>query len=102
VELDLQANLSQNFSATFGTSYNDTEIKDGSLYVLPCGSGCTVTNPVSFVERHPRRPDQRQPAAARAEVAAQLHAEIQRPGGQRRSVCVHRLVVPLVVQLLPV
>jgi iron complex outermembrane receptor protein len=49
VELDLQANLSQNFSATFGTSYNDTEIKDGSLFVLPCGSGCTVTNPVSFV-----------------------------------------------------
>ncbi|WP_338770958.1 TonB-dependent receptor [Massilia sp. METH4] len=49
VELDLQANLSQNFSATFGTSYNDTEIKDGSLFVLPCGSGCTVTNPISFV-----------------------------------------------------
>ncbi|QGZ41369.1 iron complex outermembrane receptor protein [Pseudoduganella flava] len=49
VELDLQANLSQNFSATFGSSYNDTEIKDASLFVLPCGGGCTVTNPVSFV-----------------------------------------------------
>ncbi|WEF30876.1 TonB-dependent receptor [Pseudoduganella chitinolytica] len=49
VELDIQANLSDSLSATFGSSYNDTEIKDASLYVLPCGGGCTVTNPVSFV-----------------------------------------------------
>jgi iron complex outermembrane receptor protein len=49
VELDMQANLSDGLSMTFGSSYNDTEIKDSSLYVLPCGSGCTVTNPVSFV-----------------------------------------------------
>ncbi len=49
VELDLQANLSENWSVTFGSSYNDTEIKDASLFVLPCGGGCTVTNPVSFV-----------------------------------------------------
>ncbi|MGV7208686.1 TonB-dependent receptor domain-containing protein [Oxalobacteraceae bacterium A2-2] len=51
VELDLQANLGNGFSTTFGGSYNDTEIKDPSLYVQYCGnvtnnkaSGCTPTN----------------------------------------------------------
>jgi iron complex outermembrane receptor protein len=52
-ELDLQANLSDEFSATFGYSYNDTEIKDKNLFVQYCGnygnnpthaSGCTPTN----------------------------------------------------------
>lgn len=43
-ELDLQANLSRNWRATLGLSYNDTEIKDSKLFVAPCGGGCTVTN----------------------------------------------------------
>jgi iron complex outermembrane receptor protein len=53
VELDLQANLGYGFSSTLGYSYNDTEIKDPSLFVQYCGnygnnpthlSGCTPTN----------------------------------------------------------
>ena len=55
VELDFQANLSDEFSMTAGYSYNDTEIKDKSLIVQHCGnnanslngdgsSGCTPTN----------------------------------------------------------
>jgi len=52
-ELDAQANLSDEFSATLGYSYNDTEIKDKNLFVQYCGnygnnpthaSGCTPTN----------------------------------------------------------
>lgn len=54
VELDFQAVLSDSLRMTFGGSYNDTEIKDGSLFVQQCGNfantggraGCTVTNPV--------------------------------------------------------
>lgn len=42
VELDLQANLSDAWAVTFGTSYNDTKIKDPNLFVQPCGGGCTV------------------------------------------------------------
>jgi len=49
VEFDFQANLSDSLSATFGSSYNDTEIKDVNLYEQVCGSGCTVTNPVRFI-----------------------------------------------------
>ncbi|WP_028100832.1 TonB-dependent receptor [Pseudoduganella violaceinigra] len=52
VELDLQANLSDAWAVTFGTSYNDTKIKDPNLFVQPCGnfannpsSGCTITDP---------------------------------------------------------
>ncbi|MET0265169.1 MAG: TonB-dependent receptor [Duganella sp.] len=57
VELDFQANLSDDFSMTLGYSYNDTEIKDKNLFVQYCGnntnsrpgsngsSGCTPTNP---------------------------------------------------------
>ncbi|USX13469.1 TonB-dependent receptor [Oxalobacteraceae bacterium OTU3CAMAD1] len=53
VEVDFQANLSDEFSMTLGGSYNDTEIKDPNLYVQYCGnvlnnptgaSGCTPTN----------------------------------------------------------
>jgi iron complex outermembrane receptor protein len=56
VELDFQANLSDEFSMTAGYSYNDTEIKDKNLFVQHCGnnansaagsngsSGCTPTN----------------------------------------------------------
>jgi iron complex outermembrane receptor protein len=44
-EFDLQAYLSDNFLVTWGMSYNDTEIQDDSLGVVPCGSFCTVTDP---------------------------------------------------------
>jgi iron complex outermembrane receptor protein len=54
VELDMQAVLSESWRASLGGSYNDTEIKDGALFVQQCGNfantagvaGCTVTNPV--------------------------------------------------------
>ena len=53
VELDLQAVLSDSLRMTLGGSYNDTEIKDGGLFVQQCGNfantgglaGCTVTDP---------------------------------------------------------
>lgn len=53
VELDLQAVLSDSLRMTLGASYNDTEIKDASLFVQQCGNfantgglaGCTVTDP---------------------------------------------------------
>ncbi|NVM76276.1 iron complex outermembrane receptor protein [Duganella sp. SG902] len=53
VELDFQANLGGGFSGSLGYSYNDTEIKDPSLFVQYCGnygnnpthaSGCTPSN----------------------------------------------------------
>ena len=37
-ELDLQWLVTDNFMATFGAAYNDTEIKDSDLSVAPCGS----------------------------------------------------------------
>ena len=54
VELDFQAVLSDSLRMSLGGSYNDTEIKDGSLFVQQCGNfantggraGCTVTDPV--------------------------------------------------------
>lgn len=49
VELDLQANLSDAWAVTFGTSYNDTEIKDPNLFVQPCGGGCTVQDPTKTI-----------------------------------------------------
>ena len=53
-ELEGQAILARDWRTTLGVSYNDTEIKDDSLFVTPCGNanfqflqantGCTVTN----------------------------------------------------------
>jgi len=37
-ELDLQWLITDNLLATFGAAYNDTEIKDKDLSVVPCGS----------------------------------------------------------------
>ena len=37
-ELDLQWLINDNFMATFGAAYNNTEIKDKDLMVAPCGS----------------------------------------------------------------
>ncbi|MET0981789.1 MAG: TonB-dependent receptor [Telluria sp.] len=53
VELDFQAVLTDSLRMTLGGSYNDTEIKDASLFVQQCGNfantgglaGCTVTDP---------------------------------------------------------
>ena len=49
VELDFQAILSDSLRVSVGGSYNDTEIKDGDLFVQTCGNatnnpatGCTV------------------------------------------------------------
>ncbi len=53
-ELDAQAILSRDWKTSIGLSYNDTEIKDPTLFVQPCGNatyqflqantGCTVTS----------------------------------------------------------
>ena len=37
-ELDLQWLINDKLMATFGAAYNDTEIKDADLKVVPCGS----------------------------------------------------------------
>ncbi|WP_454827862.1 TonB-dependent receptor [Pseudoxanthomonas wuyuanensis] len=46
-ELDLEAYLTDSLLVTLGSSYNDTEIKDGNLFVPGCGGGCTVTDPLT-------------------------------------------------------
>jgi iron complex outermembrane recepter protein len=48
-EIDAQAYLTDNLLVTLGSSYNDTEIKDANLAVAPCGSLCTVLDPVGPV-----------------------------------------------------
>ncbi|MDQ2988504.1 MAG: TonB-dependent receptor, partial [Pseudomonadota bacterium] len=53
VEVDFQAILTESLRMTLGGSYNDTEIKDGKLFIQQCGNfantggvaGCTVTDP---------------------------------------------------------
>jgi iron complex outermembrane receptor protein len=53
VEVDFQAILTDSLRMTLGGSYNDTEIKDGKLFIQQCGNfantggiaGCTVTDP---------------------------------------------------------
>ena len=53
-EVDFQAILTDSLRMTLGGSYNDTEIKDGKLFIQQCGNfantggvaGCTVTDPV--------------------------------------------------------
>ncbi|MBH1391052.1 TonB-dependent receptor [Stenotrophomonas maltophilia] len=49
VELDLEAYLADNVLLTFGSSYNDTEIKDKNLAVAICGGGCTITDPTTVI-----------------------------------------------------
>ena len=46
VEMDLNWAVTDNFLVTWGVSYNDTEIDDAGLSVLPCGAPCTVLDPV--------------------------------------------------------
>jgi len=45
VEMDLDWAATDNFLVTLGLSYNDTEIDDSTLSVLPCGAPCTVLDP---------------------------------------------------------
>jgi iron complex outermembrane receptor protein len=44
-ELDSEWVLADDFFATFNFSYNNTELKDDSLYVANCGA-CTIIDPV--------------------------------------------------------
>ena len=46
-EADIQWMPAPAWLATFGVSYNHTEIDDPNLTVAPCGGGCTVLDPVS-------------------------------------------------------
>jgi iron complex outermembrane receptor protein len=43
-EFNVEALLTKQFKVSVGGSYNKTEIKDPSLSVAGCGSGCTVTD----------------------------------------------------------
>jgi iron complex outermembrane recepter protein len=56
-ELDLEAYVTDSLLVTLGSSYNDTEIKDGNLFVPGCGGGCTVTDPLTpdgySIDRNP-------------------------------------------------
>jgi len=46
-DFDSEFLVTDNFLVTLGLSYTDTEIKDSSLVVPPCGSGlCTVIDPL--------------------------------------------------------
>lgn len=46
-ETDAEVILTENLSVALSFAYNDTELKDGSLTVAPCGSGlCTVLDPL--------------------------------------------------------
>jgi iron complex outermembrane receptor protein len=70
LELDLQANLGGGFSGSLGYSYNDTEIKDQPVRAVlrqlrPTMPPAVAPRPIRPV-RLQVRPDQRQPAAARA------------------------------------
>ncbi|MEZ5464571.1 MAG: TonB-dependent receptor [Lysobacteraceae bacterium] len=49
IELDFEALLGDNLLVTLGGSYNDTEIRDDTLAVAPCGGGCTVLDPIVTV-----------------------------------------------------
>ena len=51
-ELDIQAYLTPQLLMTLGASYNDTEIKDGSISVGTCFA-CTVTDPLIDVNPDP-------------------------------------------------
>ena len=46
-EIDFTAYLSDRLLASLSASYNKTEIKDGSLRIDACGSGCTVLDPIT-------------------------------------------------------
>lgn len=45
-EMDINYAPAREWLMTFGTSYNNTEIRDRALAVAPCGGGCTVLDPI--------------------------------------------------------
>jgi iron complex outermembrane receptor protein len=45
VEVDAELAATENLMLSLGVSYNQTEIDDPALSVLPCGAGCTVLDP---------------------------------------------------------
>jgi len=47
IEVDLEWAIAENLLATFGYSFNDTEIKDSALSIKHCGAPCTVLDPLS-------------------------------------------------------
>lgn len=47
VEADIHWMPAPAWLATFGVSYNHTEIDDPDLTIAPCGGGCTVLDPVA-------------------------------------------------------
>jgi iron complex outermembrane receptor protein len=49
-EFDAQAYVTDQLMITAGTSYNHTKIKDPNLFINPCGSGCTVLDPISVID----------------------------------------------------
>ena len=49
-ELDAQLLPLSNVLITMGLSYNNTEIRDKNLAIVPCGGGCTVTDEPGNVE----------------------------------------------------
>jgi len=46
VEADIEWTPSGHFLATFGASWNPTEIQDPNLTVAACAGGCTITDPI--------------------------------------------------------
>jgi iron complex outermembrane receptor protein len=46
LEVDMEWTPTANWLATFGFSYNPTEIQDPNLRVAACGGGCTITDPI--------------------------------------------------------
>ncbi|GGF71601.1 TonB-dependent receptor [Alteromonas lipolytica] len=47
IEAEFEIALTPDFIVTAAGSYNDTEIQDADLGVAPCGSGCTVLDPIN-------------------------------------------------------
>ena len=45
VEIDANLAATENLMLSLGVSFNQTEIDDPALSVLPCGAGCTVLDP---------------------------------------------------------
>ena len=45
VEIDAELAATENLMLSLGVSFNQTEIDDPALSVLPCGAGCTVLDP---------------------------------------------------------
>ncbi|MFT5481819.1 MAG: iron complex outermembrane receptor protein [Halieaceae bacterium] len=45
VEIDLEWAVNENLMLTVASSYNETEIDDPNLSILPCGAPCTILDP---------------------------------------------------------